>query len=360
MSMRMSPLQVTTPPLKPSRLTWAKGHLLVTSLWLLPIIYSPSAYAGDGDFGALVLGIFFALIGAILAALGTLLKLPTRRRIKVILLLPMMVLGGAIGFGLTILALEILKTPEQHAEREKQNGLPKLLLLSCSRADGALTQYLQDMSVMMLGEGERITNALKCTETYPFKPSTFVILSHELYRVSRGAEGQYCSFLKELHEFHMTPHLQALHEAKLPIACATTDDIPWVIGLKAWDESKGEPPESESIWSWLMFLKSTGVDFQSEPADIPNLLSRVIGHGEPRLIRFALDAGSNPLGFSGKKWPSGEYPKATEIWQERHNLPSDNPHAYRPLNYTTPEQLADIAYIDSKMIEIKKSTPLNK
>jgi hypothetical protein len=356
----MSPPRIFTPTLKSSRSIGENRYLLIASIWLISITLSPSAYAGDGDLGSLIIPIFFALMGAILAALGTLLVLPTRKRIKVILLIPMMVLGSAIGFGLTVLALEILKTPEQKAESEKQNGLPKLFLFSCSRADSALTQYLKEMSLMMQGEGEHIVKALKCTETAPFKPSTFVILSHELYRVSKGAEGYYCAFLKELHVFHMTPHLQALHDAKLPIACGTSDDIPWVIGLNAWDYSQGDPPESESIWIWLMFLKSAGVDFHNEPADIPNLLSRVIGHGEPRLIRFALDAGSNPLGFSGKKWPSGEYPKATEIWQERHNLPSDNPHSYRPLTYTTPGELADIAYIDTKLMEIKKSAHINK
>jgi hypothetical protein len=343
---------------------------LITRLYSLFLIatYSTAAWAGDGDLGPLIIAGFFGLIGLIAGAIGTSF-LSARKLIKALLLIPMMALGGAIGFGLTIFAMEMLKTPEQKAEMELQNGLPKLFIFSCSGTNSALTQYLQEMSLIMRGQGERIEKALECTHSHPwgikgvdstepkslqFKANTFVILSQELYRVSLGAKDYYCSFLKHLHEQHATPLLQALREAKLPIACDDPAEPPWVSGLEAYDSWKAEPKVSEEIWAWVMFLKASGVDFKNVPANTETLISRVVGNGDPRLIRFALEEGSDPLGFTGKKWPSGEFPKATEIWKERQNLPSDNPHGYSGLNYTSPKELADIAFIDRKMAEAAK------
>lgn len=327
-------------------------------------------WAGDGDFGPLIIGGFFGLLGLITGAIGTVF-LPTRKLVKALSLIPMMILGCAIGVGLSIVGMEMLKTPAQKAEQELQNGLPGLLKFSCSGDDVALTQYLQKMSSMMRGQGERIEKALECTHSHPwgmkgvdsaepktlqFKASTFAILSQELYRVSPGATNYYCTFLKHLHEQHATPLLRVLHEAKLPIACNDPAEIPWAHGLKAWDSWQSEPKVREEIWTWIVFLKEAGVDFKQAPANIPTLLIRVVGSGDPRLIRFALEAGSDPLGFSGDKWPSGTFPNAVEVWKIRRNgLSSDNPGGYSPLTgYTSAENIADMAYIDSKIIDVTK------
>ena len=343
-----------------------------TQLWCLLLFaaYPPTVWAGDGDFGPLIIGAFFSLLGLIAGAIGTFF-LPAKKLVKALALIPMAMVGCATGFGLSIVAMEMLKTPAQKAEKELQNGLPGLVKFSCNGDDLALTQYLQKMSAMMQGQGERIEKALECTHNHPWgikgvdsaepktlqlKASTFVILSQELYRVSPGATNYYCTFLKHLHEQHATPLLRALHDAKLPIACSDPAEIPWAHGLKAWDSWQSEPKVREEIWAWIVFLKEVGIDFKQAPANIPTLLIRVVGSGDPRLIRFALEAGSDPLGFSGDKWPSGTFPNAVEVWKIRRNgLSSDNPGGYSPLTgYTSAENIADMAYIDSKIIDVTK------
>lgn len=329
---------------------------------LLIAHYPATAWAGDGDLGPLIIGIFFGLIG-LGAGLAITLLLPVRKLVKALALIPMMALGCAIGFGLSIIAMELLKTPEQKAQIESQNGLPGLFKFSCNSDDLALTQYLQKMSEEMRHNGNILIKALNVTQshegcmsgvgnakskTLEFKASTFLILAQELYRVS--PKNEFCNYLRELHTWHATPLLRILHESNLPIACSNSEEPAWASGLKSW-VTYGD----EDVWTYVMFLKEAGVEFKNVPANIETFISRVVWHGEPRLIRFALEQGSDPLGYTGKKWPSGEFPKAAEIWRERQNLPRDNPHGYSPLSkYTSAANVADIDYINSKLAEATK------
>jgi hypothetical protein len=321
--------------------------------------YPLSALAGDGDYGALFVPIFGGLAGLILGALITLF-LPTKKGAKIIAIIPMMALGCALGVGLSMLALKLGETPEQKARIESQKGYPSLFQLSCSGDDAALAQYLEKVSVEIRSDGNSIAKALSasanpesCTKGVPlesmtmgFRTNTFVILARALNRSSPN--GEYCKFLRYIHTARAMPQLQLLRKSELPIFCELpSEDPPWA-HLHCFDKSLANPKLSEDVWLWLRFLKDEGMDFKKAPSHVPTFISKVICNGDPRLIRFALEEGSDPRGFSDTRLPR-------EIWQERLNLMKDNPYGYAPLSgYTSAENVAGIAYITRRLVETTK------
>jgi hypothetical protein len=260
--------------------------------------------AADGDYAPLVLSVLFGLVGLVCGAIGAAF-LPFKKQGKLLALIPMSIVCCGVGIAIALTGLEMLQSPSRKAfeESRKPYESKKLVKVACERDDKALEHYLKTTTLME--DSETIRKVLGCTHNSPWgrtsqaeafvlKPKGFELLARELYKLSpppkTGGESQYCFFLRDLHSSHATPLLGALKGAGLPIACNGAENTPWVLGLLASDSWQLEPKVREEILDWLKFLKEAGIDFKPIPG-LPTLHDRVVEHGGPKLVQFALENG---------------------------------------------------------------------
>jgi hypothetical protein len=332
-----------------------------TSLLLLALLPS-MAYAHDGDWGGVVLGI----LGGIPLGIVATLLLPFKPLGKVLSFIPVTIATCVLGIVVGSVIQEGInrkKNADYTAIQSKKEALiaaSAFNKVACAGDDAALSTFLRSTkltddveTIYQVGDRCKIWSE-PCVKGLLF-PQSFPLVARELHRreaseqiVNPNVTTHYCELLTQLHTSRATAFLQSLRQAALPIFCAAPMPPGWYGGLR---DSRGFEyaldKDRQRVWEWLMLVKDAGADFTITNGYNRNwLVNQVVECGEPRLIRFVLESSGTTPDFAN---PERDGATLAIAWHTRRITDWRCSLSI----YNSPSELADIAEINRRIPDLQ-------